>query len=167
MTCVRAWSNVASVWVMASLLGGCKSQIQMQPDVPLETRRGYCLVETQFKQHQKVLNRESVMHRLAKSRRSAPLVEQGNDYAIGSIVATLAAGTALVVATLAKNGEIEMSDGASTALVAGGVGAAVASWALCITSDGRYVAAAEAYNARLRPTESSDDRTGETLETWR
>jgi hypothetical protein len=42
-------------------------------------------------------------------------------------------------------GEIEMSGGASTAVVAGGAGVAVASWALCITSDGRYVAAAEAY----------------------
>lgn len=152
---------------MAGLLGGCASQIKMQPGVPLETRRGYCFVETQFKQHQKVLNRDSVMQRLAKSRHSAPLVEQGNNYAIGSIVSTLAAGTALVVATLAKNGKVEMSDGASTALVAGGAGAMIASWALCITSDGRYVAAAEAYNARLPVADSNDDRTGEPLETWR
>lgn len=152
---------------MASLLGGCASQIKMQPGVRLETRRGYCFVETQFKQHHKVLNRDSVMQRLAKSRHSAPLVEQGNDYAIGSIVATLAASTALIVGMLAKKGDVRMSDGASTALVAGGVGAAVASWALCITSDGRYVAAADAYNARLPPTESVDDRTGEAPETWR
>jgi hypothetical protein len=64
------------------------------------------------------------------------------------------------------NGQIEMSDGAFHGVVAGGAGAALASWVLCIASDGRYVAAAQAYNARLPQTESSD-RPGETTETWR
>jgi hypothetical protein len=41
---------------------------------------------------------------------------------------------------------------------------------LCITSDGKYVKAAEAYNAQLGPGTADDDRANETAnetkETW-
>jgi hypothetical protein len=134
----------------------------MQAGVPLDVKRGYCLVDTTFKQNGQLLNRDDVMRRLSKNQKSRPYVAQGNTLAIGSVVATILATPAIIVGASAKGGDIHMSDGASTGLLVGGIVAGVASWALCIASDGKYVTAAETYNEQFtKPPDQDGDRADE------
>jgi len=134
----------------------------MQPGVPVDVRRGYCFLNTEFKQRGHLLNRDDVMLRLAKNEKSRPYVAQGSTLAVGAVVATVIATPAILVGALAKEGNIHMSDDASTGLLVGGVALGVVSWALCIASDGRYVTAVERYNEHFtEPRDQDDDRTDE------
>ncbi len=132
----------------------------MRPGVPLEVRRGYCFAPTLYLQRDQVVDRNSVMQRLARNPDSQPYVSDGNTIAIGSIAASIVGTTTLGLGVLGTGETVEMSDGTVTALIGTGIGVAVLSWVLCITSDGKYATAAEVYNQRFRgdPTESDDDR---------
>jgi hypothetical protein len=132
-----------------TVLGCGQATLPMRPGTPLEVKRGYCFVNTTYKQHGVEVNRDDVMTHLAAHEDSGPYVSEGNSFAIGSIVATVVASPALVVGGMGKQGQIEMDDGASTGLLVGGLTAAVASWVLCIASDAKYARAAETYNERL------------------
>jgi len=142
--------------LIVGTVGGCTHTTKMVSGVPLEVQRGYCIGDTQFKQRGKPLNRESVMARLSKNSHARPHIESGGNFAIGSIATALLGMTGVILGAAAKRGEIKMDDGTSTALLAGGVGRSVASWPLCIASDGQYAAGAAAYNAHL-PRATGDD----------
>jgi hypothetical protein len=89
----------------------------MEPGVPVDVRQGYCFLNTEFKQSGRTLNRDDVMQRLAKNEKTGPYAAQGNTLAVGSVVATVVATPAILVVGLAKDGDIHMSDGASTGLL--------------------------------------------------
>jgi len=133
----------------------------MRPGTPLEIKRGYCLGNLEFSQNGKPVNRENTLKHLRQYSASAPHVSTGNGLAIGSIVATLVGTPTLTVGLMGANGTIKMSDDATTALLVTGATIAVASWVLCITSEGQYAAAGEAYNQRFdnkgTATPSDDD----------
>lgn len=126
---------------------GCgQATVRMDPGTPVAVERGYCLVNTKFKQRGHLLNRDDVMQHLERSEKTRSYVAQGNALAIGSIISVVVATPAIIIGASAKQGEIQMNDDASTALLAGGIAVGVASWALCIASDGKYVSAVDAYN---------------------
>lgn len=138
----------AGALVVATTVG-CAPTTKMVPGTPLEVQRGYCIVQTQYKQGGKALNRDSVMARLSKNPHARPHLESGSNLAIGSIITSVLGTIGIVLGVAAKQGEIKMADGASTAVLAGGIGLGLASWPLCIASDGQYAAGAAAYNAHL------------------
>jgi len=147
------------------LLGGCAARPNMEPGVPLQVRRGHCFfVETQFKQRGVARDREDVLRQLASEPRSAPYVEAGKHYTIGAVLMAVAGGAGNVVGTLGHTGDIEMSAETSTLVFVGSLAAIVAGWGLCAAAEGRYAAAAEAYSAPLRPSESGDERAHESPE---
>jgi hypothetical protein len=128
----------------------------MEPGVPIKVRRGHCFfVETQFKQRGVARDRASVLNELSKEPRSAPYVDAGKHYTIGTVLMALAGGTGNVVGTLGTSGDIQMSEEAATLVFVGSVGAIIAAWGFCAAAEGRYAAAAEAYSAPLR-RESGD-----------
>jgi hypothetical protein len=130
----------------------------MQPGVPVDVQRGYCFLNTEFKQGGHMLNRDDLMQRLAKNEKTGPYVAQGNTLAVGSVVATVVSTPAILVGALAKDGDIHMSDATSTGLLVGGIAVGVVSWALCIASDGKYVTAVQKYNENFtHPREQEDD----------
>jgi hypothetical protein len=141
---------------MMGTAGGCAHTTKMVSGEPLEVHRGYCIVDTQYKQRGKALNRDSVMKRLSKNGYARGHLESGGDLAIGSIITALVGTAAIIVGAAAKRGEIKMGDSASTAVLAGGITLGVASWPLCIAADGQYAAGAAAYNAHL-PRATGDE----------
>lgn len=160
MVAETAWGRSLCVLLLTCLLACGQATTRMQPGVPLEVKRGYCLLNTEYKQRGKLLNRDDVMQRLARNEKSGPYVASGNAFAIGSIIATVVATPAIIVGSAAKEGNIHMSDGASTGLLVGGVAVGVLSVVLCITSDGKYASAAETYNEHFTTPahDQEDDR---------
>jgi hypothetical protein len=167
MECAKlaAMSKRAVLGAGALVLGavsGCTHTTKMVAGVPLEVHRGYCILETQYKQRGEALNRDSVMARLSKNSHASPHLESGSNLAIGSIITALLGTTGVILGAAAKRGDIKMSEGASTALLVGGSGFSVASWPLCIAADGQYAAGAAAYNAHLpRATGDEEEDTSE------
>jgi hypothetical protein len=144
--------------LMVETVSGCTPTTKMVSGEPLEVHQGYCLLNTQYKQRGKVLNRESVMARLSKNKDARPHLESGGNFAIASIITTVLGTTGMILGVAGKRGQIKMDDGASTALLAGGITLGVASVPLCIASDGQYAAGAAAYNAHLpRATDDEEE----------
>lgn len=50
---------------------------------------------------------------------------------------------------MSRDKTIEMQSSTATAIIGGGFAVGISSWGLCIASDAKYAAAAEAYNSRL------------------
>lgn len=160
----RAVAVLVAGTLMLGTGAGCAPTTKMVSGVPLEVQRGYCIVGTQYKQRGKALNRDSVMARLSKNRYARPHLDSGSNLAIGSIVTSLLGMAGIVFGAAAKRGEIKMDEGASTALLAGGIGLGVASWPLCIASDGQYAAGAAAYNAHLPRATGDEEEEEDTSE---
>lgn len=143
---------------LIALVTGCgQATTRMQPGVPLEIKRGYCFLSTEFKQHGREVNTNDTLTRLGRYERTKSYVSAGNSYAIGSIAATIVATGTLTVGLLGAQERIKMSDELTTGLIATGIGVGVLSWVLCITSDGKYVKAAEVYNEGLPKPDPDDD----------
>lgn len=143
---------------LAILLPACgQATTRMQPGVPIEVKRGYCFLSTEYRQRGREVNRNDTLGHLARYERSKSYVSAGNAFAIGSIAATLVATTTLTVGLLGTRDTLKMDDGVSTALIATGIGTGVLSWVLCITSDGKYARAAEVYNEGLSKGQLSED----------
>jgi hypothetical protein len=133
------------------------SPVPMRPGIPVEVRRGYCFVPTEFTQRGVTVDRDSVMKRLARNSDSAPYVSDANAIAVGSIGATIVGTTTLGLGFLGRGETVKMSDGTTTALIGTGIGVGVLSWVLCITADGQYASAVEVYNQRFRRDRSESD----------
>lgn len=135
----------------------------MQPGVPIEVDRGYCVARTVYKQDGEPINRDDMMENLAKHEPSRPHLVAGNWYALGSIVAVASAFTAFIVGTAGRHDRIDEGDDAANGLLIGGLAASAASWGLCIASDAEYATAAESYQTGEVNAEDAD-RTYETPE---
>lgn len=140
---------IGSVGLLTFVTGCGEATTRMQPGVPLEIRRGYCFVSTEYKQHGKELNRSDVYRRLSRNEKSKSYLDAGNSWAIASIAAVGVTLGTFTAATIGEHPDVDMDDDAKTALYATSFGVGLLSVVLCITSDGKYVKAAEVYNEGL------------------
>jgi len=157
-------SNTLGVLLALSSVACGQATLPMQPGLPLEIHRGYCFVDTTYSQRGETRNRSDVMKHLSRYPESRPHLETGNTLAIGSIAAWLATTAGIITWDLADGGQIKMSDGDKTALLATTAGVGVLGIVLCLTSDGQYATAAELYNAHHTtnaPPASDEDEQGD------
>jgi len=135
---------------------GCmQSTLPMVPGVPVTVQRGYCFVPTQFAQRGKQLNRSDTLETLATYEQSKPYVAAGNTYDVGSYATGIVGAGLITAGALGASDTIQMTRGTSTGLIASGAALAVFSLVLCGVSEGKYVTAVVAYNARVAKPESS------------
>lgn len=154
---------LGSLGLLAFVTGCGGATTRMQYGMPLEIRRGYCFVSTQYKQRGQELDPGDVYKRLSRKQESKAYLDAGNSWAIGSIAATLVATGTLTAGILGSSGDVKMDEDVTTALLVTGATVGVLSWVLCITSDGKYVKAAEVYNESLpkpEPDETADPASG-------
>jgi len=147
---------IASVGLLTVVTGCGEAATRMQPGVPLEIRRGYCFVSTEYKQHGKEVNTSDVYRRLNRHAQSRPYLEAGNSWAIASIAAVGVTLGTFAAATIGEHPDVDMDDGVKTALYATSFGAGLLSVVLCVTSDGKYVKAVEVYNEGLAKAPDPD-----------
>src|SRR5258708_36109883 len=110
---------------MAPLIGcfaGCAgATTRMQVGDPLKVNRGICLVNTSYEQNGKHLNWDDTTRKLSRFKVSESHISAGNSWAIGSIVAAVAATPAIIVGDYGRRGDIDMNEDVATGLLVEGV----------------------------------------------
>jgi hypothetical protein len=97
---------------------------------------------------------------ISRFKVSESQISAGNSWAIGSIVAAVAASPAIVVGDYGRRNDIDMNEDLATGLLVGGVIVGVAGLVMCVVSDGEYVATGNAYNEHLAKPAPGDGDDG-------
>ena len=142
-------------------VGGCGGgAVKMAVGTPIKYTRTYCFGDLRLEQRGKDLDWHDTMEKLSRRGESAPHIDTASGLALGSIVTTVVSAPAIIVGAYGMRGQIDMDQGVAAALLGTGIAASVASIVLCVSSEGKYVDAVDAYNQRLRggATESEEDR---------
>jgi len=130
----------------------------MRPGAPLEVKRGYWLLPTEFTQRQQQVDRGSVKDELARRKRSQVAARRARGFDIAARVTAVLAGMGLGYG-IARSIKKQPGDEQSTTtgvLAAGGVNLGL-SIAFGFAAEGTFVTAVDDYNRDSSPPESDGD----------